>query len=267
MSPDPFFSPEYLDRWDDDGVEFIFGYDAAPNLTKKADSLEETQWKPLRRDSKSSTVARFKREDFREQVVIQKEFKNLKLVRESHTEFDYQPTKCARSYRMVVVRKEIECSSGQQRLFDDDQVRYFFYITNATKKSCSAREVIRGANRRCNQENTISQLKASHCLKAPLHDLDSNWAYMVIASLAWTLKQWSGMMIRVKGNPGQRKKRNEIRNWVVRMEFATFLNSLIQLPAQVIRSARQTTFRLLSYRPAVDHLLTIHDHIGLPLRH
>lgn len=262
-----FSQTEHLDRWNDDGVEFIFGYDAAPNLKEKADSLDENQWKPLKRDSRESANPRARRENFREQIVVEKEYKNLKLVGESYAEFDYQPTKCSQSYRMVVVRKEIQCSSGQQRLFDDDQIRYFFYITNTTKKACPAREVIRGANRRCNQENTISQLKACHCLKAPVDNLTSNWAYMVFASMAWTLKQWSGMMVRVKGNPHQRTKRSEIRNWVLRMEFATYLNSLIQIPAQVIRSARQTTFRLLSYRPTVDRLLTIHDHIGLPLRH
>jgi len=151
-------------------------------------------------------------------------------------------------------------------MFDDDQVRYFFYITNKAKTDCSARQVIQGANQRCNQENTISQLKASHCLAAPLNNLDSNWAYMVIASLAWTLKQWTGLMVRVEGNPNQRAKPSAIRDWLVKMEFATFLNSLILIPAQVIRSARQTTLRLLTYRPTVEAMLLVADHIHKPLR-
>lgn len=261
-----FSQTEYLDGWDDDGVEFVFGYDATPNLKEKADSLDKNQWKTLQRDSSESDNPRARREKFKEQIVVENGYKNLVLVGESYAEFDYQPTKCSRSYRMVVVRKEIECSRGQLRLFDEDQVRYFFYITNATKKELPAREVIRGANRRCNQENTIGQLKASHCLTAPLNDLTSNWAYMVFASLAWTLKQWSGMMVRVKGNPNQRAKPGHIRNWVIRMEFATYLNSLMLIPAQVIRSARQTTFRLLSYRPTLDCLFIMHQHIAMPLR-
>jgi hypothetical protein len=262
-----FSQTEHLDGWDEAGVEFIFGYDAAPNLKMKANSLDENQWKTLRRDSRKSKNPRARREKVREEIVIENGYKNMVLVGECYTEFDYQPTKCSRPYRMVAVRKEIECSSGQQRLFDEDHYRYFFYITNATKKDLPAREVIRGANQRCDQENTISQLKACHCLNAPLNDLTSNWAYMVFASLAWTLKQWSGMMVQVKGNPNQRAKQIEIRRWVIRMEFATFLDSLIQIPAQIIRSARQTTFRLLSYRPTVDSLLMIHDHISRPLRH
>ena len=262
-----FSQTEHLDDWNEDGVEFIFGYDATPNLKDKASLLDENQWKTLQRESRDSLNPRSVRENTKEQIVIENGYKNMVLVAESYAEFDYQPTKCSRAYRMVVVRKEIQCSSGQQRLFEEDHFRYFFYITNTNEDDVPAREVIRGANKRCDQENTISQLNACHCLKAPLHDLESNGAYMVFASLAWTLKQWCGLMVRDQGNSGQRKKRCEVRCWVLRMEFATFLNSLILIPAQIVRSARQTTFRLLSYRPTVDRLLMIHDHIGLPLHH
>ena len=73
-------------------------------------------------------------------------------------------------------------------------------------------------------------------------------------------------MIRVQGNPGQRRNRAEARDRIIRMEFATYLNSLMLIPAQIIRGARQRLFRLLSYRPSVDLLFTMHDHISLPLR-
>jgi hypothetical protein len=47
------------------------------------------------------------------------------------------------------------------------------------------------ANDRCNQENLIEQLKNGvHALRMPVSTLVSNWAYMVMASLAWTLKAW-----------------------------------------------------------------------------
>ena len=121
-------------------------------------------------------------------------------------------------------------------------------------------------NQRCDKENTIAQLVACHALSAPLDNLQSNWAYMVFASLAWTLKQWSGMLVRVTGPPSHRSKQKQVRQSVVRMEFATYLNSLMLIPAQVIRSARQAVFRLLTYRPSVDCLLMLHDHITRPLR-
>ncbi len=262
-----FSQTQHLDRWHEDKVQFVFGYDAAPNLVKIADSLDKMQFKPLTRDARHSSKPRHRRDNTREEIVVEKGYKNLVLAKESYAEFDYRPTQCSRCYRMVVVRKEIHCHSGQQRLFDDDQIRYFFYITNESKKALPAREVIRGVNRRCNQENTIAPLKACHCLKAPLHDLASNGAYMVFAALAWNLKQWSGMLVRVKGNPGQRRVRGELRRWLVRMEFATYLSSLILIPGQVIRSARTLKVRLLTYRPSVEKFLMLHDHIGLPLRH
>jgi hypothetical protein len=45
-----FSSTEHLDRWDEQGVKFILGFDARPNLCHIADDLPETAWKPLDRD-------------------------------------------------------------------------------------------------------------------------------------------------------------------------------------------------------------------------
>jgi hypothetical protein len=126
--------------------------------------------------------------------------------------------------------------------------------------------LISAANHRCNQENTISQLKACGALTAPLDNLASNGAYMLFASLAWTLKLWSGMMIRVKGNESQKRVRRETRLRIIKMEFWTYMNSLILIPAQVIRTSRQRVFRLLTYRPGVNLLWTVHDHVSMPLK-
>lgn len=261
-----FSSTEYLDRWDAAEVKFILGFDAKPNLCQIAENLPNTAWKTLERTSREalSKTERAKRPNVKEEIVVANGYENQILRAESYAEFDYCPTACGKSYRMVVVRKDIDVMSGQQFLFDKD--RHFFYITNEDADELPAREVIRGANQRCNQENTISQLKACGAMSAPLDGLDSNGAYMLFASLAWTLKLWSGMLIRVKGNANQKRVRRAERNRILRMEFWTYLNSLILIPAQVIRTARQRIFRLLTYRPTVDLLMTIHEQIRLPLR-
>ncbi|XZE52357.1 hypothetical protein SH139x_004050 [Planctomycetaceae bacterium SH139] len=80
------------------------------------------------------------------------------------------------------------------------------------------------------------------------------------------MKLWSGMMIRVKGNEPQKRVRRETRLRIIKMEFWTYMNSLILLPAQVIRTSRQRVFRLLTYRPSVDLLWTVHDHVSMPLK-
>ena len=67
--------------------------------------------------------------------------------------------------------------------------RYFFFITN--DREMAADQVVLTADGRCDQENLIAQLKGGvHALTAPVDDLISNWAYMVMASLAWSLKAW-----------------------------------------------------------------------------
>lgn len=250
---------ENFDRWDDESVSFVFGYDAKPNLVKIAESLDENAWKPLRRRNKKKSKTNSKRRrrpNHKEQVVIAKGYKNKKLRGEEVAEFEYQPTACNRKYRMIVVRKDIEITEGPQRsLFHEKE--HFFYITNETKKSKSSREVVFAANDRCDQENLISQHKASGALSAPLDTLLSNWAYMAIASLAWSLKQWSGLVIQPEGTSDQRAEQRKTKRRILRMEFRTFCQTLIQIPAQIIRRARQTVYRLLTYRPSVDDLFLI----------
>ncbi len=257
---------EHFDRWNAEGVEFVFGVDAMPNLVKIADSLENTEWKPLRRRRKRppKTARRWKRPNYKQAIVEENGYQNKRLQGESIAEFDYQPGKCSRSYRMVVVRKEVRVTRGQQKLFDDEP--YFFYVSNATASTKSARQIVFAANDRCDQENTISQLKACGALAAPLDNLVSNWAYMVITSLAWSLKIWSGLVIRPRGSAKAKQQQAETKRRVIRMDFHTFRQCLIQIPAQIIRRSRQLIYRLLSYRESMEPLLLIHANLCRPLR-
>jgi hypothetical protein len=170
----------------------------------------------------------------KEQLVEEKGWKNLVLKAEHITEFAYQPHKCRRPYRMVVLRKKIDEKRGQKVLFEDH--RYFFYVTN--DPDLTAEQVVRESNLRCDQENLIAQLKSGiEALRMPVHDLLSNWAYMVIASLAWTFKAWFGLTL----------PRSQDRHEIVRMEFRRFLNAIVLIPAQVLRTGRRLVVRLLAY--------------------
>lgn len=256
---------ENFDRWHEQRVEFTFGVDAMPNLVKIADSLEESAWRPLRRrrPDPPKTGRRRRRANHKQAVVIEKGYQNKKLKREWVAEFDYQPTKCSRSYRMVVVRKEVEVTSGERKLFDNTP--YLFYISNASRTT-SDRQIVFAGNDRCDQENIISQLKACGALTAPLDNLVSNWAYMVIASLAWSLKCWCGLMIHPEGSASQRASQSATKRRVIRLEFHTFLQSFIQIPAQIIRRARQLIYRSLTYRETLETLLLMHNGASRPLR-
>lgn len=147
-------------------------------------------------------------------------------------------------------------------LFDD--AKAFFYITNDWKKSAE-KIVTEHANRRCNQENLIEQTKNGvHALKAPLDSLESNWAYMVIASLAWSLKAWAALSIPTRGRC--HKQREAEKQKLLRMEFPTFRQALINIPAQIIRSGRKLIFRLLSRNPWQDTFFRLHWQLQHPLR-
>jgi hypothetical protein len=79
----------------------------------------------------------------------------------------------------------------------------------------------------------------------PVAEFDANWAYLVIASLAWNLKAWAGLLL----------PRRLGARAILRMEFRRFLNELILLPAQILRSGRRLIFRLLAINPWVTLLL------------
>jgi len=164
--------------------------------------------------------------------------------------FPYRPHRCKQTYRMVVVRKNLSVSRGDEVLFDD--VRYFFYLTN--DRQSSADQIVRSANHRCNQENLIEQLKGEvRALRMPLDNLVSNWAYMVITSLAWTLKAWFALLLPTTGR--WKDKHAQEREWVLRMEFKRFVHGFMRLPCQVIRTGRRIVYRLLGWNPWLHVLL------------
>ena len=102
----------------------------------------------------------------------------------------------------------------------------------------TAEEVVAHANQRCHQENLIEQLKHGiGALRTPVHDLESNWAYMVIASLAWRLKAWFGVL----------QPNEEDRVSIIRMEFRKFLNLIVRVVCQVVCGGRGVHIRLLMY--------------------
>ena len=65
----------------------------------------------------------------------------------------------------------------------------------------------------------------------------SNWAFMVMTSLAWSLKAWLALLLPI--HPFWRIEHGAQRQRLLGMEFRTFLNSLIRVPALVVRTGRR----------------------------
>jgi hypothetical protein len=243
-----FSQTEHLDRWDaDPRLRFIFGYDARPNLRSMAEYLPERAWRPLQRPPRytAQTEPRQRPERVKEQIVVARQFENQRLQSEQVAEFNYQPAACRETYRMVVVRKNISVEKGEQVLFDE--IVYFFYLTNDWVSE--AQEIVFSANGRCHQENLLAQLlNALRALTAPVDNLVSNWAYMVMTGLAWNLKAWWALTLPETPGRWQDQHRAEKR-WVLGIEFKTFVNAFVRIPCQIVRTGRRLVYRLMAWNP------------------
>ena len=240
-----------FDWWDEEGVRFIFGYDAHKNIVAIADGHPDDLYRELERRAERvvATKERTRAVDVKDQIVRERGYETLRLDYEDVVDFEYRPGKCRKTYRVVALRKNITHTRGDTALFDE--IRYFFYITNDFNLSCH--DVVHEAHQRCNQENLIEQLKNGvRALHAPINTMNANGAFMLMASIAWTLKAWFALMLPV--SPRWRSRHSAERDELLRMEFRTFVNSIINIPAQIVRAGRRIIYRLLAWN-RFEHVL------------
>lgn len=246
----------HLDRWDAAGVRFVFGYDANPTFVDRAENIHLDDYEELIRKANAQFAGRTRAKPPRvkQEIINKRGYLDKRLVAEDTAEFEHRPSKATRSYRIVVLRKLINEERGQLCMGSD--FRFFFYVTNDRKLTQA--EVIAEANGRCNQENLIEQLKNGvRALHAPLNALDANWAYMVIASLAWSIKAWAALVLPVA--PRWRKQHQDEQTRMLRMDFRSFLQAFVLIPAQVLLHGRQLVIRLLAWRPTLPTFFRLLD--------
>ncbi len=243
-----FSQTKHLDRWSaDPRVQFIFGLDQTASKHVLADDLPTAAWQPLHRPApyEVKTQPRQKPARVKEQIVREREFENKRLVSEEVAEMPYRPTACKNTYRLIIVRKNLSVEKGGVWLFDN--YVYFYYLTN--DQTSSPATIVFEANQRCNQENLHAQLKGGvRALTAPVDNLESNWAYMVMTALAWNLKAWFALW-PTEGPVRHIERHQKDKETLLGMEFKTFLNAFISMPCQIIRSGRRLIYRLLSWNP------------------
>lgn len=260
-----FSQTEHLDRWANDGVTFTFGYSIVPGIRSRIEALDESAWSPLSRqdrtaEGESDFTVRTRPENVRQRIVTERGYKDLRVVAEHIAEFEHQPSRASRSYRMVVLRKEIEAYQGEKRLFAE--YRYFAYITNDTSRT--TQDVVFFANKRADQEKLIGTLKSEvRSLRAPVDGLVSNWAYMVMTTLAWSLKAWSALLLPRGGRWAA--KYEEQRTRLLTMGFRGFVEAMIRVPVQVIVAARQIKVRLLAWNAYQQVFLRLASAVERPL--
>jgi len=242
-----------LDRWNADGVRFVFGYDARANLIAQAASISQEAYHELARCAEE--VLRQRPGNVKDEIVRERGYKVIRTTCEEVVDFDYQPVSCQQPYRVVALKKNLSVEKGEAVLFDD--IRYFFYITNDW--DLSSDEVVEEARQRCNQENLIAQLKGGvRALHAPVNTLQANWAYMIMAALAWNLKAWIALLVPV--SPRWAAAHLEQRRRLLTMDFRTFVAAIIHIPCQIIRTARRIRYRVLAWnewQPTFFRLLDV----------
>lgn len=261
-----FTQTDHLDRWDDDKVEFVFGIAKHANLLAKIDEIAPDQWKHVPRAPSydPSTPNRARPDKVKREIIEARGYRNRRLKEEVYVEVPYKPYKCDKTYRLIIVRKKQDVTE-QGVLFENDV--YFFYISNVAPSQHTGLDVIYESNKRCNQENVIAQLYASRALHAPVDELASNWAYMVMASLSWTLKAWIALSIPEEpiGNTREATKNStkkatkqavhkikEEKKRLLRMEHRKFVEQFIRIPALIVRTGRRLIVRLTSINPCSD---------------
>ena len=87
---------------------------------------------------------------------------------------------------------------------------------------------------------------------------------MVMASLAWSLKAWAALLLPVHGR--WKEKHTRERHRLLRMDFSTFRNALINVPAQVVRTGGRIVLRVLAWNRWQSAFFRLLDGLRLPLR-
>jgi hypothetical protein len=223
-----------FDRWTKDGVEFVFGIDSHQSFVNRAESLSGSIWKPLKRKTGKKSKRR-RRRNTKQEKIIEREYQDFRLTDESVAEIPYSPKKSSGEYRMIILRKAINVEKGQRLI--ESRIKYHFYVTNVSPRRLAARKVVLESNSRCNQENLIEQLKNGvHATRMPVGDFVANWAYMVIATLAWNLKAMLALTL----------PKSQDTQSLIKMEYRRFVKEVITIPAQILRTGRRLVYRLLS---------------------
>ena len=265
-----FSQTQHLDGWHEQGdVRFVFGLDETAGKSIDADNLPNSAWKPLNRPPKYvvQTKERARPGRIKQQVVEQRQFTDIQLLDEDVAEMPYRPVACRTTYRVVIVRKNLRVREPKQgRLFQT--YRYFFYITN--DRECMPQQIVFSANDRCQQENVIGQLASMRALHAPVNDLLSNEAYMLMTALAWNLKAWLALSLQAASlevKPGRGHEVQQAQKGkLLGLEFRTFVNYFLRIPAQVVKTARKIVMRLLAYNTWLPVLFRLSEQFLRPRR-
>ena len=159
--------------------------------------------------------------------------------------------------------EESRSSSGAATFVRRCQSVFLYY---QRPENSAAKIVTEHANQRCQQENLIEQHKNGvHSLKAPLGQPRKQLGLhgdRVAGLEPQSLGGAAGCRAVVATKNNASKKNDQL----LRMEFPTFCQAMINIPAQIIRSGRRLIYRLLSWNQWQEVFFRLYDQLRHPLR-
>jgi hypothetical protein len=251
-----FFKRAVIAECEEAGAFFTLAMDEMAVLKAQAESLPRKAWKPFSTDPPPPTKfkrrpakCRRKRTRHRRRIARRRGYKTLSTTGQWVAQFEYQLPRrskakdhglAGRRFRVVVKRQRVETTQGQERLFTE--YRYRFIITNIPRRRMAPAEVLRFAYGRCDQENTIEQLKNGiAALRMPTGELLANHAFLMAGQLAWCLRAWLSLLALPKAT--------------LRWEWSWFRHAFVYLPAKITQSARRAVVYVAGSHRFLDHVL------------
>ena len=240
------------DACERNGAYFAFVGRAFEDRPDIAESIPEGQWKPFRtraarqkNDDKKRPGYRRRRKkrNRRRKRARERNYKELRQVKQWVAEVSWTPTGSDETYRLVIRRQLIEHHKGQQFLFEEYRYRY---VETNFPQSVSTVEVVDHTYERCDQENLIEQMGSGLAAwRMPVAEFAGNCAWLEIARLAWNLAKWIAQLA--------------LPEEVVRWEWKRFRQAWVYLAAQVTRVSRQIRVRFSGSHRFARDLLCAHQ--------
>ena len=155
---------------------------------------------------------------------------------------------------MIALKKKIDVYKGDKITGSED--KYFFYITN--DPNLNPLEIIKNSNDRCNQENTIGDVKKGvNSFYLPMNTFESNWVWMVCTTLAWSVKAWYALFLNIQEKKTvsdnkiifwpEKSKKATTSELILKMEFKKFLNNFIRLRSKMLISVKKVYYQIVDY--------------------
>lgn len=244
-----YYLTEYLDEWSK-RVDFIFSVDSFEKYIDKAENIKNKGWDELPRLEKE-VVRDHRHENVKEKVIKDRNFTQIKQRTEYVSEYRSKPSKSKKEYRMVVVRQLKEKLAGG--LIEGEFYQYFQYITTVEDKDPAA--ILELIRKRFDHENKIEQLaNGVYAFKMPAKEFEANWAYMVIAAMAWNMKSWLALLMN--------EINAELGKKLIEIEFKRFKNWIINIPCQIIKTGRYVVYKIMSYSLYLKDLMELAEKLN-----